>query len=524
MTQAAAARRGSFGCGCDHTPSSLGNQRIANFLMIPGFAGSWDRWAMVNRIELLAKSDTNHSGSRPPVETLIGSKADMKIVCGTDFSVYAANAANVATALAKRDNAPLKLIHGVAPARVEFLSKENVDHIRKHLRRKLAIEANRLRKMGAEVLENLALGHPPEMLAQAAESSKADLIIVSSIGQFAPSRWLIGSVAEKTAQLAKVPTLVVRDHESLLDWVKRKRTLKVFVGYDFSTSSDSAPHWVASLRNIGECRVTVAYVSWPPQETWRLGIGGHAPLANNPPEVQELLERDLAERCHPAFGKNKPKLRVVSSWGPIEERLVELVEAEGADLMVVGTNQRQGLNRFWLGSVSRGVLHNTSMNVACVPAMPKPPSIQNQIPTYRQVLAPTDFSKQGNGAIAFAYGAAPQGGEVCLVHVVRPLGGFRSRTEAEAALDTKRKRELAARLESLIPKDAWRRGIRSKVEIVEHEHPATAICQAAERYSANLICIGSHGRSGLKKKLLGSVAEAVMRRSSRPVLVIRPPG
>lgn len=50
---------------------------------------------------------------------------------------------------------------------------------------------------------------------------------------------------------------------------------------------------------------------------------------------------------------------------------------------------------------------------------------------------------------------------------------------------------------------------------------AAAICQAAERSGAELICIGSRGRSGLKKKLLGSVTESVMRRSSRPVLVIQ---
>lgn len=445
----------------------------------------------------------------------------MKIVCGTDFSVHAANAAKVAAALAKRSNTALRLIHGVAPASVEFLSKENVDRVRERLRRKLVAEGNRLRETGAEVMESLALGRPHEVLANAAQPSKTDLIIVSSIGQFAPSRWLVGSVAEKTAQLAQVPTLVVRDHESLLDWAKGKRTLKVFVGYDFSASSDAALHWVASLRNIGACRVTVAYLSWPPKETWRMGIGGHEPLADNPPEVQALLVRDLMERCQQAFGKTKPKLHVVSHWGSVEERLIELAKAEAADLIVLGTNQRHGLSRFWLGSASRGVLHNASMNVACVPAAAELNPAAETIPAYRRVLVPTDFSKQGNRAIAFAYGAARRGGEVCLVHVIRPTGGFKPRTESANAPNAKRKQELAARLESLIPDDALSRGIRSKVEVVEHEHPAVAIDQAAERCGADLICIGSRGRSGIRKKLLGSVTEALMRRSSRPLLLVR---
>ena len=445
----------------------------------------------------------------------------MRIVCGTDFSVHAANAAKVAAALAKRSNTALRLMHGVAPASVEFLSKESVDRIRDRLRRKLVAEGNRLRETRADVKESLALGRPHEVLANAAQPSNTDLIIVSSMGQFAPSRWLVGSVAEKTAQLSKVPTLVVRDHESLLDWAKGKRPLKVFVGYDFSASSDSALHWVASLKRIGLCRTVVTYVSWPPKETWRFGIGDHTALTKNVAEVRTLLERDLRERCAHVFGIGMPKLRVVSNWGSVEERLIELAKAEAADLIVLGTNQRHGLSRFWLGSVSRGVLSNTSMNVVCVPAMEEPDGNLNRIPAYRQVLVPTDFSKPGNRAIAFAYGAAPRGGVVCLVHVIPPTGGFKPRTEPANAPNAKLKQELAARLEALIPDDALTREIRSKVEIVEHEHPAVAICQAAERCGADLICIGSRGRSGIKKQLLGSVTEALMRRSSRPVLVVR---
>ncbi len=445
----------------------------------------------------------------------------MKIVCGTDFSVYAANAANVAAALAGRSKTTLRLMHGVEPASVEFLSKETVDHLREKLRRKLVAEGNRLRKMGVDVMESLALGRPHEILANAAQASKADLVVVSTIGPVSPSRWLVGSVAEKTAQLSKVPTLVVRDHESLLSWAKGKRTLKVFVGYDFSASADAALHWVASLKQIGVCRTVVTYVSWPPKETWRFGVGGHSSLTENDLVVRTLLERDLKERCAQAFGLGMPKLRVVSSWGPVEERLIELAKAEAADLIVLGTNQRHGLSRYWLGSVSRGVLHHAPTNVVCVPAADERDPAADRIPAYRRVLVPTDFSKHGNRAITFACGAVPRGGEVCLVHVIPPVGGFRPEAEVKDGPKAKRKQELMARLEALVPEEARSRGIRSRVEIVEHQHPDAAISQAAERFAADLICIGSRGRSGLKKKLLGSVTEALMRRSKRPVLVIR---
>ncbi|HNQ74737.1 MAG TPA: universal stress protein [Verrucomicrobiota bacterium] len=444
----------------------------------------------------------------------------MKIVCGTDFSIHAASAADAAAAMAIRCKTPLELVHGLEPATLEFLSKEGVDEVYARLRRKLGTEANRLRAGGTEVTEKMILGRPQEVLVNEASTSGADLIVVSSIGRIAPSRWLVGSVAEKTAQLSRVPTLVVRDHDRLIAWARGKRKLTVFVGYDFSPSSDAALQWVAALKEIGVCRTVIAYVSWPPKETWRFGIGGHSGLTENEPEVRAMLERDLKERCTEVFGLGLPELRIVSSWGPVEEKLVELANAESADLIVLGTNQRHGLSRFWLGSVSRTMLHRTTTNLVCVPAPEEADLSRGQLPSYRRVLVPTDFSKQANRAIAYAYGVVPRGGEICLVHIVPPANVFQSGTPANGGPQEKRKQKLKTQLQALIPKAAEKRGIKTRIEVAEHQHPDLAICQAAERFSANLICLGSRGRSGLKKKLLGSTTEGVMRRSPHPVLII----
>lgn len=55
------------------------------------------------------------------------------------------------------------------------------------------------------------------------------------------------------------------------------------------------------------------------------------------------------------------------------------------------------------------------------------------------------------------------------------------------------------------------------------DHPVWGICQAAEREHADLIVMGSHGRTGIAHVLLGSVAERVVRHASCPVLVARLP-
>jgi len=445
----------------------------------------------------------------------------MKIICGTDFSVHAAGAANVAAALAARSKASLTLVHALEPSRLEFPTEPPPGYLCGKNQRKLVAEGDRLRESGADVKEKLAVGKPHEILATASKQSNADLIVVSSLGRVSPIQWLAGSVAERTAKTGLVPTLVVRDDESLIAWAKEHRPLNVFVGYDFSASSDAALSWVASLQKIGPCNVTVAYLSWPPSETWRLGIGTDLSKGANPAEIQELLERDLKERCSAMLGKMKAKLRVVSSWGSQDAHLIDLARETGADLIVVGTNQRRGLKRFWLGSVSRGILCHAPMNVACVPKAVDSNAPEVSIPTFKRVLVPTDFSKLGNKAVSFAYGTARRGGEVCLLHVISPVGGSNSDAERKSGQLAKRKQDLAARLRGLVPNGARARGAHSRVEVVEHQHPAAAICQAAERSGADLICIGSRGRSGLKKKLLGSVTESVMRRSKRPVLVIR---
>jgi nucleotide-binding universal stress UspA family protein len=61
---------------------------------------------------------------------------------------------------------------------------------------------------------------------------------------------------------------------------------------------------------------------------------------------------------------------------------------------------------------------------------------------------------------------------------------------------------------------------RFRVEVVPDGPVAQAILDAAERYGADLIVMGTHGRTGLQRVLLGSVAEAVLRRAPVPVVVV----
>ncbi len=445
----------------------------------------------------------------------------MKIICGTDFSAHASEAANAAAALTARLQGTLSLVHVMDTSRYELPSKELMDYLCSSRQTKLKKEAGRLRRQGATVEELFLQGSPAVSLVKAATDSGARLIVVSSLGQIAPSRWFVGSVAERTAQNASVPTLVVRNQKPLEAWARSQRTLNVVVAYDFSESGDAALRWTSFLSEIGPCRITVVYVAWPPEVGGRFGAGYDQAHPYYPSEVEKLLKRDLQEKCEEVLGKTKLRFRVAAGLGRPDPQLIEIAANEKADVIVVGTNQRRGLAR--LGSVSRAVLHHAPLNVACIPIAAAEPADRGSISRFKRVLVTTDFSKLGNRAIPFAYSTLRRGGQVCLLHVVKATGRSLEKAQAPEIKHSERNDRLSAQLQALISPEAEARGISSQVELVEHSNVATAICQAAERFGADLICISSHGRSGLSKAILGSVSQDVMARSQRPVLVIRPP-
>jgi nucleotide-binding universal stress UspA family protein len=230
------------------------------------------------------------------------------------------------------------------------------------------------------------------------------------------------------------------------------------------------------------------------------------------PEVEEALRRDLTARLGDMPGTGAVWVHLDAGLGRPSDSLVALARKEEADLIVVGTHQRTGASKWWYGSVSQRILHEAPVSVLCVPASSAAPLT---IPEVRRVLAPTDLSEVGISAIRHAYSVVPAGGTVYLMHVLEPLGG-------PSTVRTPEQERVAEELRGLIPPEAAARGISTRVEVVHGRRVAEAISQAAERFNCDVICLATHGRSGLSKALAGSVAQEVLQTSSRPVLLVRP--
>lgn len=452
----------------------------------------------------------------------------MKLILGTDFSPHAEHAGQVAAGLAHRLEDSLLVIHAFETDRLEPLSARVQQSLETQLRERLDQQVEPLRKVTRPLTAEVQRGAADEVILNQLDPTQARLVVLGSLGQRKPGRWFIGSVAERVAERSPIPTLVVRQEGPLLAWIRGERSLRVFCAFDYSDPSLAALQYLQDLRQIGPLDLTVAQVDWPPAEKHRLGIRGQQPLDANPPEVQRLLERDLRERLASLLGAVEVRLRVEPGWGRPDLRLVEMAENDHADLLLTGTHQRQGLQRLWHASTSRGILLHAPMNVLVVPES-KGNQLTPQIPDFQRAVVATDFSPLANHAIPVAYATLPRGGQVKLLTVVPPWVPASARITRTAPRTPSRSQhkqqlaELARQLHQLVPPDAASRGLHTEVEVIEASEVAEAISQAAERFDAQLICLGSHGRTGLSRALLGSVAQNVVARSRRPVVIVRPP-
>ena len=111
------------------------------------------------------------------------------------------------------------------------------------------------------------------------------------------------------------------------------------------------------------------------------------------------------------------------------------------------------------------------------------------------------------------------GGEVALIHVVDPAQNWAPESGVPAAELVKLAEQDGKRLlADLRPRATLQ---APPLEFIQVGKPASEIVKAAEDRPADIIVIGHHGRGGISRLLLGSIAEGVMRHASCPVLVVR---
>lgn len=454
----------------------------------------------------------------------------MKIIAATDFSRAANNAVRSALKLARKYGDSVIVVRVVEPV-VEVHPELRIPDagvfdaaIRQAAESELSRLVSDLPNEGVLVEGQTLVGSPARVLSTLAADVKARLIVLGAGGKSSAARLFLGSVAERTVLEASCPVLVVPEGAAPFDRWVNGQALRTLVGFELDAASEAVLDEIKGLRGAGPCDVSLVHTYWPPAEYARLGLRGPRHMFTEDPEVVQVLERELRSRAELNGGPGATTLRIQSAWGRLGDTLAKDAVAEQSDLVIVGTRQPHGWSRIEGGSVAIGALRAAQTAVLCVPARPSlatanPPPI----PLLRSILVPTDLSDLGNAAVAHACSLLrSSGGVLELVHVrEQHLPSPLAYDTPVAPLAPQERAELEARLARLVPPGALALGISAHVTIIDGGLAAEAILQAARRLGVDAIAISSHGRSGMRRAFLGSVAEAVMRGYDKPVYVVR---
>lgn len=202
-------------------------------------------------------------------------------------------------------------------------------------------------------------------------------------------------------------------------------------------------------------------------------------------------------------------IKTVCEEGETYERIIDLAEAENCDLIVMGRRGIRHLERVFVGSVTARVIGYSRKDVLVVP--------NKTAIGWERILIATDGSRFSTTAAERAIDFAKSyGGELRVVSVVDVPPEFYA--EAPNALD-----DMIIKAKGYVngvKTQAESQGIRSEGFVGEGD-AYRIITDTAKRESVHTIIMGSHGRTGLRRLLMGSVTEKVIGHAPCPVLVVR---
>jgi nucleotide-binding universal stress UspA family protein len=294
---------------------------------------------------------------------------------------------------------------------------------------------------------------------------------------------------------------------------------KIAVGIDFSPESEVAANEAAALaRNVGGELLLVHAASpdmGPPPYT----VTGASARALE--SVRKLFEQSHAEtRAQLGILREKlsrPDLSVKQAFieGFPDSGLCTAAHELGADLTVVGTHGRTGIKWFFLGSVAQRVIRMSEGDVLVARGGGSAEG------GYKRIVVATDFSPSSERALDRAIWLAAPDAEIDVVHFYQPLPRAGVYDAARSAIGFDLHEGLITDMtnagQSFIgQRRASGRTIRF---LAAPEAPVPGVVHWLERQRFDLVALGSHGRRGFRRFIIGSVAEAVARRAPCSVLI-----
>jgi nucleotide-binding universal stress UspA family protein len=271
-----------------------------------------------------------------------------------------------------------------------------------------------------------------------------------------------------------------------------------------------------------------------PQVTAYLEGGGF--LGDDLDDRLKAEEEDYLNKTVRRLADVAPGLPVTTRLldGDVTNELTHHAAAAGMDLVVMTTHGRGAFARFWLGSVADSIIRRLPMPLLLVHPHDGDPDLKAE-PNLKHFLLPLDGTPLAEEMVEpVAELAAALKASVTLVRVIEPVPpvpwmpealpineSVQTMLDRVEELQNKLKAEAASYLAGVARK-FQDRSIPVETSVRVERQPAKAILHEVVADGCDLVAIETHGRRGLSRLILGSVADKVIRGSAVPVLVHRP--
>ncbi len=280
---------------------------------------------------------------------------------------------------------------------------------------------------------------------------------------------------------------------------------KILVAFDGSKSSKNALRQAIALAEREQSWIKVLAVV--PDYEGDLELVG---VSNLKETLQGPKDKLVAEAQEIADSLSARILTDVEQ-GEAYEKIVDVAEEENCDLIVMGRRGLRRLERMLIGSVTARVISHSRRNVLVVP--------RDIDINWKHIYLATDGSSHSEAALERSIDYAREmDGRISVVAVVDMHPEFYA--DAPDVVD-----EMGARANEVLEEVSARvkeAGVEVETRLLRGD-PAQEITQQAKEEGCGIIFVGSRGRSGLKKMILGSVAEKIIGLAHCPVFVAKPP-
>jgi nucleotide-binding universal stress UspA family protein len=244
-----------------------------------------------------------------------------------------------------------------------------------------------------------------------------------------------------------------------------------------------------------------------------------------PGKQKQAIQRKFEERCRDdltarSFSPDDNRVSLTTTRsGAVAPALVKHAATHDIDLLVMGTQGRRGVERALFGSVAEEVLRTAPCPVLTTRAAEADAEDRSARPEpIDQVVAPIDFSEPARSALQYAARcASTYDVPLTLVHVVslpKLPAAYGIEYSDQVDLISRARKELERWRDEAVP------AAQDASCIVTTGDPASSILEAAST-PGDLLVMSTRGLSGVRRAILGSVAEGVLREASGPVLTSR---